>query len=242
MKNPSLGRMLVFILVVVLASSARQNPVRTIVASQNGSSYQHQLKPPSDGKPISVAFVLTDGATMIDFAGPWEVFQDAGGSDGVDYFRLFTVSESKSLVHTSGGMNVMPDYTFDDAPGARIVVIPAQRGAAGLADWLRHMDKQSDVLMSVCTGAFQLGKAGLLDGKEATTHHEFYEAFQKQFPKATLVKGRRYVKSDNVIYTAGGLTSGIDLALHIVKEYYGPDVAQRTAEYMEYQGQGWLQQ
>ena len=242
MRNPSFGSTFLFILFVALASTARKDTASAAVAPQSSASHQHQLKPPSDGKPISVAFVLTDGATMIDFAGPWEVFQDAGGPDGVDYFRLFTVSESKNLVRTSGGMNVMPDYTFDDAPGARIVVIPAQRGAFGLADWLRRMDKESDVLMSVCTGAFQLGKAGLLDGKEATTHHEFYEAFQKQFPKATLVKGRRYVQSDNVIYTAGGLTSGIDLALHIVKEYYGRDVAQRTAEYMEYQGQGWLQQ
>jgi transcriptional regulator GlxA family with amidase domain len=193
----------------------------------------------SGGKPISVAFVLGDGATVIDFSGPWEVFQDAGGPDGIDHFHLFTVAASKAPLRASGGLIITPDYSFADAPPARIVVIPAQRGAPELADWLRQRDKQSDVVMSVCTGAFQLGKAGLLDGKQATTHHDFYGNFQKDFPKATLVKGRRYVQSDDVIYTAGGLTSGIDLALHIVEEYFGREAAQKTADYMEYQGIGW---
>jgi transcriptional regulator GlxA family with amidase domain len=199
----------------------------------------HKLTPPPDGKPIEVAFVLTDGATMIDFAGPWEVFQDAGGPDGVDYFHLFTVGESKNPVRTSGGMTVIPDYTFDDSPPARIVVVPAQRGAPALANWLRRKDKEAEVVMSVCTGAFQLGKAGLLDGKPATTHHNYYDDFQKAFPKSTLVKARRYVQSDEVIYTAGGLTSGIDLAMHIVDQYFGREVAQKTADYMEYQSTAW---
>ena len=198
-----------------------------------------RLRPRADHKPIAVAFVLTDGATMIDFAGPWEVFQDAGGPDGVDYFHLFTVGESKGPVHISGGMTVIPDYTFENAPPAGIIVVPAQRGAPSLADWLRRRSKDADVVMSVCTGAFQLGKAGLLDGKPATTHHDFYDEFQKNFPKVTLVKGRRYVESDDVIYTAGGLSSGIDLALHVVDRYFGRDVAQKTAIYMEYQGTGW---
>ena len=209
--------------------------------SLHAKAATHKLAPPADGKPIPVAFVLTDGATVIDFTGPWEVFQDAGGPDGVDHFRLFTVGKSKTPVLASGGMTIVPEYSFDDAPEARVVVIPAQRGAPELADWLRRQDKQADVVMSVCTGAFQLGKAGLLDGKPATTHHNFYSQFEQSFPKASLVKDRRYVQSDDVIYTAGGLTSGIDLALHIVEEYLGRDAAQRTADYMEYQGQGWKQ-
>ena len=199
----------------------------------------HKLIPPPGNKPMQVAFVLTDGATVIDFAGPWEVFQDAGGPDGVDHFHLFTVGATKNPVRASGGMMIVPDYTFDDAPAAQIVVIPAQRGDPKLANWLRLRDKDADVVMSVCTGAFQLGKAGLLDGKQATTHHNFYEQFEKQFPKATLVKDRRYVQSDAVIYTAGGLTSGIDLALHVLVEYFDRDFAQKTADYMEYQSTSW---
>ncbi len=181
----------------------------------------------ADGKPIPVAFVLGDGAAVIDFSGPWEVFQDAGGPDGEDHFRLFTVGPSKAPIRASGGLMITPDYSFADAPAARIVVIPAQRGTPALLDWLRQRDKESDIVMSVCTGAFQLGKAGLLDGKRATTYHDYYDQFEKAFPKATLVKGHRYVQSDDVIYTSGGLTSGIDLALHIVEQYLGRDVSQK---------------
>jgi transcriptional regulator GlxA family with amidase domain len=81
----------------------------------------------------------------------------------------------------------------------------------------------------------------LLDGKQATTHHEFYDQFQNSFPKATLVKGKRFVQSDDVIYTADGLTSGIDLALHIVEKYYGREVATQTAKYMEYESTHWME-
>ena len=120
----------------------------------DSSSSGHKLVPPADNKPIPVAFVLTEGATVIDFAGPWEVFQDAGGPDGVDHFQLFTVGSSKQPIRASGGLTITPDYSFDDAPTARIIVIPAQRGDPKLADWLRQRDKEAEVVMSVCTGAF----------------------------------------------------------------------------------------
>ncbi len=203
-----------------------------------------QLKLPASGK-IRVAFVLTDGATMIDFAGPWEVFQDAmvpqvHPEHGHDPFELYTVSETKDPLKTSAGMTVVPDYTFADAPTPNIVVVPAQRGSAGLVPWLQKVSKQSDLVMSVCTGAFKLGAAGLLDGKKATTHHDFYDSFRQRFPKVRLVESQRFVQSDAKTFTAGGLTSGIDLALHIVELYFGREVAQRTADYMEYQSKGWM--
>lgn len=225
-------------LTLVLAVVGSKRPTVS-AATQNQPA--RQLTPPENGKKIPVAFVLTEGATMIDFAGPWEVFQDVGGEQGPNPFELFTVGESKKPIRTSGGMMVVPDYTFADAPVARVVVVPAQRGAPKMAEWLRRMDQQSDVVMSVCTGAFQLGKAGLLDGKQATTHHEFYDQFQKSFPKTTLVKGQRFVQSDDVVYTAGGLTSGIDLALHIVDKYYGREIALQTAKYMEYESTRWME-
>lgn len=237
----SLSRAGILLLSLVLATTLVSLKRSNLALASLSIPASRKLKPPADGKPIEVALVLAEGVTMIDFAGPWEVFQDAGGPDGVDRFHLFTVAESKKPVHTSGGMTVIPDYAFDDSPPPRIVVVPAQGGhaAAGLPAWLRHKSKETDVVMSVCTGAFQLGNAGLLDGKNATTHHNYYDDFEKSFPKATLVKHRRYVQSDEVIYTAGGLTSGIDLALHIVDQYFGRDVAQKTVDYMEYQGAGW---
>src|SRR5262249_45662122 len=149
----------------------------------------------ADKGPIPVAFVLTEGATMIDFAGPWEVFQDTE-VDGKEAFRLYTVSDARTPVGTSGGMKVIPDFTFDDAPPPRVVVIPAQGGrSAKMLAWIRRMTVDGDVVMSVCTGAFRLAMTGVLDGKSATTHHDFYDAFEKAFPRVHLVRGKRFVES-----------------------------------------------
>jgi transcriptional regulator GlxA family with amidase domain len=101
------------------------------------------------------------------------------------------------------------------------------------------MASSTDVIMSVCTGAFQLGKAGLLSGKTATTHHDFLDRFAESFPDVTVKRGLRFVEEEK-ISTAGGLSSGIDLALRVVDRYFGRDVAQATATYMEYQSKGWV--
>ena len=183
---------------------------------------------------------------MIDFAGPWEVFQDVmirtRGREMSDQhvFEPYIVSDARQPLHVSGGMTITPDYTFDDAPAPKIVVIPAQEGRSPkMMAWLRKMARQSDVVMSVCTGAYKLAEAGLLEGKQATTHHGSYVEFQHQFPNVKLQRDRRYVASDQVIYTSGGLSSGIDLALHIVDGYFGREIAEATAREMEYEGAGW---
>jgi transcriptional regulator GlxA family with amidase domain len=217
----------------------------TAQQSLSSTSRTPQYRVPQHGK-ISVAFVLTDQAVTIDFAGPWEVFKDTflpeRGKTMAEQsvFSLYTVSDTKQPVTTSGGMKIVPDYTFDDAPPPAIVVIPAQRGRSpAMMNWIRRMTLQSDVVMSVCTGADVLADAGLLNGKPATTHHLFYDEFHGRFPKVELVKDRRFVQSDPILFTAGGLSSGIDLALHIVQLYAGEDVAEKTAKLMEYEGTGW---
>jgi transcriptional regulator GlxA family with amidase domain len=184
---------------------------------------------------IPVAFLVSDGAVIIDFCGPWEVFHQAGG------FRLYTVAESTRPIRASGGMRIVPDYDFASAPPPKIVVIPAQRGGRtrAAAEWLRTSAVRADLTMSVCTGAFVLASAGLLAGRPATTHHSSYVAFAAEFPDVRLRRGLRFVDDGNVA-SAGGLTSGIDLALHVVERYHGRDAARRTADYMEYQGQGWI--
>ena len=203
-----------------------------------------RLTPPAKGK-IPVAFAISEGVTVIDFAGPWEVFQDVHVRDrGADMeeqmpFQLFTVSEKMEPLTGSGGLKLVPDYTFETAPQPKVVVIPAQRGSKALHAWLRKMSETADVTMSVCTGAFQLGRAGLLSGKSATTHHDFFEQFAKAFPDVNLKRGLRFVENEK-ISTAGGLSSGIDLALRVVDRYFGRDVAQATATYMEYQSKGWI--
>src|SRR5262249_59825161 len=130
---------------------------------------------------------------------------------------------------------VVPGYPCEHAPQLRVVVIPAQGGRSPkMLEWIRKMTVQSDVVMSVCTGAFKLGAAGVLKGKPATTHHDFYVRFQREFPDVRLQKDRRYVQSDPVVFTAGGLSSGIDLALHIVGLYFGHKVAAEAARMIRY--------
>ena len=195
-----------------------------------------KLTPPAS-EPIPVAFVLSEGATIIDFAGPWEVFQDVSVHGHHHAFELYTVSETKDPIVASGGMRIVPDHTFADAPQPKVIVVPAQRGSAAGVEWLRKASQGADLTMSVCTGAFQLARAGLLDGRKATTHHEFYNQLARSHPKVDVQRDLRWVEGPRIA-TAGGLTSGIDLALRVVARYFGEDVAERTAVYMEHTGQG----
>lgn len=203
------------------------------------ASSSSALRPPAQG-PIDVAFLISNGATVIDFTGPWEVFQDVSVPGRDDSFRLFTVADGRDPVRVTGGMQIVPDFSVGDAPPPHVVVVPAMRRSPAVLDWLRKVSARADLIMSVCTGAFVLGQAGLLAGKRATTHHDFHDRFAAQFPDVTLERGLRFVESAPNLATAGGLTSGIDLALRVVERYFGRDVAQRTAAYMEYQGKGWL--
>lgn len=198
------------------------------------------LKPPEKDQ-IPVAFLISDGAVVIDFCGPWEVFQDAVVPSRQDMpFRLYTVAETKKPIRTSGGMQIVPDYTIEDAPAPKVIVIPAQSPPSpAVLDWIKKSSKTTDVTMSVCTGAFVLAKTGLLDGKSATTYHGAFGRFAMTFPNIQLKRGARFVENGNLA-TAGGLSSGIDLALRVIERYYGRDVAQKTAYNMEYQGQGWM--
>jgi putative intracellular protease/amidase/YHS domain-containing protein len=198
------------------------------------------LKPP-DKDQIPVAFLISDGAVVIDFCGPWEVFQDVMIPSRQDMpFRLYTVAETKKPIRTSGGMQIVPDYTIQNAPAPKVIVIPAQsQPSEAVLEWIRKSSKTTDVTMSVCTGAFVLAKTGLLNGKSATTFHMAFTRFAMEFPDVQLKRGARFVENGNLA-TAGGLSSGIDLALRVVERYYGREVAQKTAYNMEYQGQGWM--
>jgi transcriptional regulator GlxA family with amidase domain len=202
-----------------------------------------RLGPPADGKPIPVAFLLDEGATVIDFAGPWEVFQDVEAA-GVAGFELFVVAPSDDVIRASAGLQVLPTYTLETAPRARVVVIPAQgqrepEDRARKVAWLRDRMADADVIMSVCTGAFLLAETGALDGLSATTHHDFFDAFETRFPAVALQRGRRFVDNGALI-TAGGLTSGIDAALRVVERYYGRQVAGTTAGYLEHHSEDWI--
>ena len=208
--------------------------------AEHQSSKANPLKPPTQGS-IPVAFVISDGAVVIDFCGPWEVFRDVMVPGQNDHpFHLYTVSDKTAPIQTGGGMKIIPDYTFANAPAPKVIVIPAQSEPSKvMLDWIRKSSKNTDVTMSVCTGAFVLAKTGLLSGKSATTFHGAFKPFAIAFPDIELKRGARFVENGNLA-TAGGLSSGIDLALRVVERYYGREVAQQTAYNMEYQGRGWM--
>jgi transcriptional regulator GlxA family with amidase domain len=201
----------------------------------------------ADGAPMPVAFLMDEGITMIDFAGPWEVFQDVVDGNK-QRFSVFSVASTSGQLQTTGrvsgsdmtGLKYTADYTFDDAPQPKVIVIGAQGHGLNPAklDWIRRAAANADVVMSVCTGAFVLAATGLLDGLSATTHHDAYDDFAKRFPKVNLVRGTRFVDNGKFV-TAGGLTSGIDTALHVVNRYFGASSTQQVAEYMEYRGGAW---
>jgi|SRR5579871_678470 len=197
------------------------------------------LKAPAQGG-IPVAFVLSEGAVVIDFAGPWEVFENVNIPGVSEPFHLYTVAESTKTIPVSGGMKIVPEFTFENAPAPKVIVIPAQNGdSEAVLNWIRKSAKNADLTMSVCTGAFLLAGTGLLSGKAATTHHGSYVDLALRFPDIQVKRGARFVEAGNVA-SSGGLSSGIDLALRVVERYYGHDVAAQTAFQLEYQGEGWM--
>lgn len=227
----------------VAAALAAGSATGTLATAAGGTS----PGPTGDGSGlIPVAFVMGNGATMIDFAGPWEVFQDAEVAN-VPGFYLYTVSDSRDPIMTSGstvygearGLNFRADFTYADAPQPRIIMMGAQgQHTPAKIDWIRKAAAKADYVFSNCTGAFLLAKTGLLDGLSATTHHNFFDKFEKEFPKVKLVRDARYVDNGKFI-SSGGLTSGIDGALHIVQRIHGPEAAEAVIRYMEYSGDGW---
>jgi putative intracellular protease/amidase/YHS domain-containing protein len=198
------------------------------------------LTPPAQGS-IRIAFPISEGTQLIDFAGPWEIFDGVvkPGTTGEPAFELYTVADSLKPISASG-MKIAPDYSFETAPAPKLIVIPAQGGATtSMLGWIRTSSKNTDVTMSVCTGAFVLARTGLLSGKSATTFHQAFDNFEKLFPDIRLIRGARFVEDGNLA-SSGGLTSGMDLAFRVVERYFGRELTEKLAFQLEYQGKGWM--
>jgi putative intracellular protease/amidase/DNA-directed RNA polymerase subunit RPC12/RpoP len=182
-------------------------------------------------KAPTVAILLFDRAEIIDFAGPWEVFGGAG-------YKVFTVAEKTDPVKCVYGQHVVADYTFENSPRADVLLVPGG-GVGGavnnptLVKWVQDNAQKSDYVMSVCTGAFILAKAGLLDGLTATTVRGGIDKLATAGKNIKAVYDRRYVDNGKVITTAG-LSSGIDGALHLVSKMQGLGTAQQVALGIEY--------
>lgn len=181
-------------------------------------------------KPVTIAFYLQDGIEVLDFAGPMEVFAYAG-------FKVFTVSKTKDPIISQGILKVIPDYSIADAPASDIVAFFGGNTGSGFDDsvikWLKSREKKTEYFFSVCTGAFALAKAGILDNKTATTFHLSLDNLKKSYPKVDVRNDVRFVDNGTVITTAG-ISAGIDGALHLVAKLRGEQAAKDAAFYMEY--------
>jgi transcriptional regulator GlxA family with amidase domain len=185
-------------------------------------------------KRKGVAILLFDGVQIIDFSAPYEVFGQAD-------FKVVTVAAKKAPVVTSMNLTVTPDFDFQTAPAPDILVVPGGAIDSALNDsatieWIRKNSVNAQHVLSVCNGAFILGKAGLLDGLKATTFYRLIDQLAQQSPKTDVVRDQRFVDNGKVITTAG-LTSGMDGSLHVVSKVLGKGEAQRIALHLEYNWQ-----
>jgi putative intracellular protease/amidase len=197
---------------------------------------------PAEAKPYTrnVAIVVYENAEPLDWTGPFEVYNDAaefGTANGEPAFNVYIVSKTKQPVNAQG-LSVVPTYSIQDAPKPDIVLFPGGPSSQITEDpeffaWAKKASIEAEIAQSVCTGAFVLGKAGLLDGLEVTTFHGAIDGLQKSYPKAAVKRGRRFVDNGHVVTTAG-ISAGIDGSLHVVARLLGRRVADQVATYMEY--------
>jgi transcriptional regulator GlxA family with amidase domain len=195
---------------------------------------------------VNVYVFLFDQVEVLDFAGPFEVFATAARlrqrDDAADPQLAWpqAIAQRPGTYAMRGGLEVTARCGFgsESAPGILVVpggVVEKEIANPAVRAWLRACSQAGFLLTSVCTGAFLLAEAGLLDGKRATTHWEDIDELQARYPQVRVCKGERYVDEDTVI-TSAGISAGIDASLHVVARMFGLDLARRTARQMEYDG------
>jgi transcriptional regulator GlxA family with amidase domain len=196
-------------------------------------------------QPRNVGILIFPDVEVLDFCGPFEVFASTSlppqtdGDPETRLFEVFTIAERAELVACRGGLLVQPNHTLDDHPPLDLVVIPGGYGTLReqenpvILDWITRQRRTGALTTSVCTGAFLLGAAGLLDGLRATTHWTTIDGLRTHLPATDVLADVRIVDEGEII-TSAGVSAGIDMALHVVRRLHGDEVARRTARDMEY--------
>ena len=193
---------------------------------------------------LAVGILLYEGVELLDFAGPYEVLTVASrvrlldDPAGAEPFATFTVGKEAGLVRTHAGLPIPAEYSLTDHPAVDVLIVPGgvvddARADADLAGWILRVSASAQLTASVCTGAFLLADAGLLDGRAATTHWMDVDDLQSERPLVRARKDVRWVDEGPVV-TAAGISAGIDMSLHLVERLAGRDLALQTARYMEY--------
>ena len=200
----------------------------------------------SGNSKTQVGILIFDNVEVLDFAGPFEVFSrtrtepgpESRRSDDSAPFRVLTIAKTREPVTATGGLVVVPEFGFADAPRIDLLVVPGGFGTRPLLhdeetlEWIRSTAAAAQRVTSVCTGALLLGKLGLLDGKRATTHWAALDLLESVAPAARVDREQRVI--DDGIVTSAGVASGIDMAFYIVESLCGQAVADETARYIEY--------
>ena len=194
----------------------------------------------------SVGILIFDGVEVLDFAGPFEVFSrtrltpgsESRRSDDSAPFSVFTVAKTRAPIRTTGDLEVVPHHGFADAPPIDLLLVPGGFGTRALVDdpptldWIRRVSVTARKTTSVCTGSLLLAKAGLLEGRRATTHWGALDLLDGMGAGVAVDRQRRVV--DDGVITSAGVASGIDMAFYVVETLFGRDVADETARYIEY--------
>ena len=180
--------------------------------------------------PFNVGFVLFPNLTQLDFTGPLQVLSRLPEA------KVHIIAKTTEPVPSDCGLDLVPNSTFTTCPPLDLICVPGGFGVAQAItdretiDFVRRQSGGARYVTSVCTGAFVLGAAGLLHGRRATTHWAYTELLP--LVGATFQKGR--IVQDGNVFTAGGVTSGIDFGLHIAAEVAGAEVAQAIQLGIEY--------
>ena len=188
-------------------------------------------------------YVFAD-VEVLDFCGAFEVFsvtrlEGTNRREEPSPFDVFLIAETAATVKTTGGMNVVPDHSFETCPPLDLLVVPGGWGTRRdvenprVVEWIRRQAATAELVMSVCTGSFLLARAGLLAGKRATTHWMSLNRMRTTFPEVTVEDQLHWVEEGKLL-TSAGISAGIDLALKVVARVCGEPEARATAKYMEY--------
>ena len=194
--------------------------------------------------PLIVGILIFDDVEILDVAGPFEVFavtrlNDEQRLQQSSPFKVYLISETNKQITAIGGLRLTPDVTISECPELDLLIVPGGWGTRKesknkiLVKWIGNQFTNDRLIASVCTGSGLLGKAGLLDGRDATTHWRAFDFLQESAPKARILKNVRFILTEP-IFTSAGVSAGIDLALRIVSHVFGTEVGQATARQMEY--------
>jgi putative intracellular protease/amidase len=186
-------------------------------------------------KNQTLGIVLYPNFELLDVCGPAEMFGALRPR-----VKVIMVAQSAGPVASTQGPKLVADHSFDDCPDLDLILVPGGFGTRRelanpkLLDWLRQRAGRAEIVMSVCTGSAVLAKAGLLDGRRATSNKQYFRFAVDQGPKVHWIKQARWVDDGDRV-TSSGVSAGIDMALHVIARLYGEAAAQRLSEGTEYQ-------